>query len=292
MLVNSITESNIYYVLAKVILIGLLQSSLLWLFHEGLVSLETYGILPFSDNSEDRESFVASVLELLPITVLVNLGFSGLKFYFEHVRLYEQHLVLQKEHIETQLQALQAQINPHFMFNVLNHIHILIQKDSDLASFLLMKYSNILRYQLYESDKENVNIEDEINFMNNYIEVEKYRWENILEVNTNWKIENNKTQIPPLLLITFIENAFKYVSRSKLQKGYINIRLEQNKKELYFEVENSKAPLRQRTGSDSGIGLKNLRRRLELLYPQKHTFEINETESVYYSKLVICHGDD
>lgn len=292
MLINSITESNIYSILAKVLLIGILQSSLLWLFHEGLASLETSGMLPFSDNSEDRESFVASVLELLPITILVNLGFSGLKFYFEHVKLYEQHLVLQKEHIETQLQALRAQINPHFMFNVLNHIHILIQKDSDLASSLLIKYSNILRYQLYGSDKEKVKIEDEINFMNNYIEVEKYRWENILEVNTNWKIENNSTQIPPLLLITFIENAFKYVSRSKSQKGYINIRLEQNKKELIFEVENSRSFIKQKIISDSGMGLENLRRRLELLYPDKHTLEINDTESIYHSKLILCLVDD
>lgn len=291
-LTSSITENKMLLIVGKILLMAIFQSSLLWLFQEGLSLLETCGILPLSDNSEDKDFFIPAIIRSLPLTILVNLGFGGLKFYFEHAKLYEQHLVLQKEHIETQLQSLRAQINPHSMFNVLNHIHILIQKDPDLASSLLIKYSNILRYQLYGSDKDKVNIEDEIHFMNNYIEVEKYRWENILEVNTNWQIENNRTQIHPLLLITFIENAFKHVSRSKSQKGYINIRLEQNKKELTFKVENSRASLKQRTVSYSGMGLENLRRRLELLYPKKHTFEINETENVYFSKLVICLGDD
>ncbi|MBN9300573.1 sensor histidine kinase, partial [Dysgonomonas mossii] len=216
----------------------------------------------------------------------------GLKFYFEQAKLYEQHLILQKEHLETQLQSLQAQINPHFMFNVLNHIHILIQKDSDLASSLLIKYSDILRYQLYGSDKESVNIEDEIRFMKGYIEVERYRWENTLDFNANWQLENPKMQVPSLLLIPFIENAFKHVSRSKSHKGYISINLNQNNKELTFEVENSKSSIKRTTASNSGIGLDNVKKRLNILYPNKHSLIISETENIYHSKLIINLSND
>lgn len=292
MLTKSIAENKILLIVGKVLLVAILQSSILWLFQEGLASLETHDILPLSENSRDRESFITSILESLPLTILVNLGFAGLKFYFEHARLYEQHLLLQKEYIETQLQSLQAQINPHFMFNVLNHIHILMQKDIDLASSLLIKYSDTLRYQLYGSARETVNIKDEIDFMNNYIEVEKYRWQNTLDINTEWKIEKTEMHIPPLLLITLIENAFKHVFRSKSQKGYINIGLLLNKKELVFTVENSRSPQKQKVDSNLGIGLNNFKRRLELIYPGRYTFVIDEAEKVYLSKLTIDFSNE
>lgn len=289
---GAILKNRMPLIVCWIFLMAITQSILLSLFLEGFYLLESHGILPLSENSENKELFLAEVFGFLPLTILVNLGFGGLKFYFEHAKLYEQHLILQKEHLETQLQSLQAQINPHFMFNVLNHIHILIQKDSDLASSLLIKYSDILRYQLYGSDKESVNIEDEIRFMKGYIEVERYRWENTLDFNANWQLENPKMQVPPLLLIPFIENAFKHVSRSKSQKGYISINLNQNNKELTFEVENSKSYIKRTTASNSGIGLDNVKKRLNLLYPNKHRLIINETDYVYHSKLIINLSND
>lgn len=118
------------------------------------------------------------------------------------------------------MEILKIQINPHFMFNVLNHIHVLMQKDVELASSLLLQYSDILRYQLYRAKEEQVGLWQEVEFLKNYIEVEKLRWRGKLEVTTRWEITDAACPLAPLLMITFIENAFKHVSRSDTEKGF------------------------------------------------------------------------
>jgi LytS/YehU family sensor histidine kinase len=222
-------------------------------------------------------------MSALPTPLLINLGFCGLRFYYEHTKL-------QQAHLRSQLHFLQEQINPHFMFNVLNNIHILMQKDLELASAQLVKYSDILRYQLYNGKNEWVALKEEIQFLKDVIEVEKMRWGHSLKVQTQWNIIDGEKVIPPLLLITFIENAFKHVSRSLSETGYINILAEQQEGQLYLEVVNSKSikyPQQNKNAVTSGIGLKNIKERLALLYPKKHNLIINETKERYSVQLYI-----
>jgi hypothetical protein len=282
---KSIDKNKMAFFMFQFILTSIFQSVILWLFDEGLFHLEAKGIFP--DSGAEKESLSSAVLATLPLTILVNLGFCGLKSYCEHVKLHEQYLELQKAHLETRLQALQSQINPHFMFNVLNHIYMLIRKDTDLASSLLIKYSEILRYQLYSIKREYISLEQEIQFLGNYIDVEKSRWKNMLDVNCRWRVENTKKELPPLLLITFVENAFKHVSRSKAQKGYINIDFEQKDGIICLKIENSRSTANNRKDEDSGLGLENIKKRLDILYGDNYSLSINKTGTAYHTELVI-----
>lgn len=117
----------------------------------------------------DHKSLLIEFLFLIPSVLVINFGFCGLRFFYEHIKL-------QRIHLEIQLQVLQSQINPHFMFNILNHIHVLIQTNVDLASSLLLQYSDVLRYQLYSGRDEWVKLEQEVQFLKNFIEIEKVRW--------------------------------------------------------------------------------------------------------------------
>lgn len=214
--------------------------------------------------------------------VLINFGFCGLRFF-------EENLKLHKSIIDSQLQTLKAQINPHFMFNVLNHVHVLIKKEPDLASDLLVQYTGILRYQLYSGEKDLIHIRQEVNFLKDFIEIEKIRWKNSLVVEYSWEIEDPEAKFPPLLLITFVENAFKHVSRSKAEKGYVHISLKQTGKTLRFYVENSKfADGQDKLDRDNlGLGLEIIKRRLDILYPGKYEMDVQLSETVYSSLLKI-----
>jgi len=242
--------------------------------------LETRGIIEPSDLFSRKHSYIVEFLTATPAPVIINLGFCGLRFYYEHTKLQEVHL-------KTQLQILQQQINPHFMFNVLNHIYILMKKDVDLASNLLVNYSEVLRYQLYNGKKEFVTLGEEVQFLKEVIDVEKLRWGNELEVKCQWNLENGEIQISPLILISFVENAFKHVSRSISDTGYINILFEQRGNNIYLEIENSKSKQSIEKNKSSGIGLKNTKERLSILYPNKHKLDIEENDQVYIIRLNI-----
>lgn len=211
---------------------------------------------------------------------LINILFCGLRFY-------EENLKFQKQLNESQLYALKAQINPHFMFNVLNHLHYYVENGDRLASVLLLKYSDMLRYQLYSGKKETVPLEEEIRFLQNYIGIERMRWEDKVEVTSHWETENPQLAFLPLILITPVENAFKHVSHSRERKGYVRVSLRQNGGTLRLEVENSKPEVPNVPKPDSGLGLENLRKRLDIAYCGRYSFTVQETHSTYNSLLTI-----
>lgn len=242
--------------------------------------LEEAGVFKPSELVRTHYHVVIEYIMALPAIFIINLGFCGIRFYYEHNKLRQIHL-------KTQLQVLQQQINPHFMFNVLNHIYILMQKDVDRASELLVKYSEILRYQLYNGKEELVPLSQEIQFLKDMIEVEKTRWGKELSVDCTWQIENGDRDIQPLLFFTFIENAFKHVSRSISETGFVNVIVRQKGASLFMEVVNSKPLRRIKKNNASGLGLINARERLEILYPDRHSLFIEENEQVYIIRLNI-----
>nr|WP_294876777.1 histidine kinase [uncultured Pedobacter sp.] len=246
----------------------------------GFLYLEESGVFPPSELLLGRSLFGIMYINALLVALFVNFGFCGLRFYEENMKLHEAL-------VESQLQILHQQINPHFMFNVLNHINILMLEDVNLASSLLIKYSKILRHQLNSEKNRIVSIEQEVQFLKDFIDIEKVRWGNELTINCSWKVEDNDKEFPPLLLITFIENAFKHVSRGISERAYVNIDFEQVANSICLEIENSKSNIQQEKDSVSGLGLENIKKRLDILYADDYRLTIKDSETTYYTKLVI-----
>ncbi|OXB02090.1 histidine kinase [Flavobacterium oncorhynchi] len=215
----------------------------------------------------------------IPSAILICGTACGLRFYQEHNVIERNHAQLQQVHLEAQIKILQDQINPHLMFNILNHIHILMQSNVKLASVLLVQFSDILRYQLYECNKEYVPLHLEIKYLKDLIAVEETRWGNELEVKSKWNIEDGQLQIVPLLLVPLIENAFKHVSRLPNQKGYVRLSCEQLNDQLNFRIENSYTEQYKVPSKNQGLGLENVKKRLSIQYPEKHQFNINKSDS-------------
>lgn len=246
----------------------------------GFLYLEQNGFFPSSELLLGRTLFSIMYINALLVALFVNFGFCGLRFFEESMKLHEAL-------VRSQLQILQQQISPHFMFNVLNHINILMQADVDLASSLLIRYSKILRYQLESNKNSRVSIAQEVQFLKDFIEIEKVRWGNELTIDCSWKIDDNSKEFPPLLLITFIENAFKHAPRGLPEKSYINIALEQITNSISFEVENSKSNIQKIKDSVSGIGLQNVRKRLDIIYGDDYRLTIKDCETTHYIKLTV-----
>ena len=270
------------------ILLTLLLTFLYSCLSKGFVWLEEQGVFPKSAafSGMDRPFYAEFIGNILSAFV-VNVALCTLRFFEEHNKISREHAKLQQVHLEDQLQLLREQINPHLMFNVLNHIHILMKKNVDLADELLLRYSDVLRYQLYDCNKEKVLLEKEVDYLKDVVEVEKIRWGNELDVDCSWSIENGRKEISPLLLIPFVENSFKHVSRMPSEVGYVNIFLSQEGSTLRFMVENSKSAQAATHRKSSGIGLKNVKKRLDILYPGKHELIIQKTDSTYKITLII-----
>lgn len=257
-------------------IIGFLFTILLYLFSY----MEKKGIFP---PSEYFNMYIPVSMLFVPLSagIIINICICG-------VRFFEENMKLKKTLLEYQLRTLKHQVTPHFMFNVLNHIHTLMQTDVELASDLLIKYSEILRYQLYNDDKQYVTLEQDVQFLKDFIEVEKIRWSDKLTITCSWIIENPQQKISALLFITFIENAFKHVSKTDFEKGYIHILFEQKGNRIVLDVENSKSTLlTPKKKNTCKLGLKNIRARLEILYFERYDLSVEETDTVYRTKLLI-----
>jgi two-component system LytT family sensor kinase len=184
--------------------------------------------------------------------------------------------LLEKEKLETELKFLKYQFNPHFLFNSINSIFFLIHKNPDMASASLAKFSELLRHQLYESNENQIPLAKEIAYLENFIELEKLRQNQGLVVTFNVP-ENYPASlgIAPFILMTFVENAFKHVSKHKDAGNWIIIQLNVADNQLYIDIANSTS---EEKNTDvlkyGGIGLKNVQRRLDLVYPGQYELDI------------------
>ena len=192
----------------------------------------------------------------------------------------------QKE-VEAELAWLKNQINPHFLFNTLNNISSLAQIDGDETQEAIMQLSDLLRYAMYETNKPKVRLDGEVEFMRNYIELMKLRCNEMTTVNAQFIMHNAQFEVAPLLFISLIENAFKHGMNSNAP-ATIDIRLEQQDDTLVFNCDNTNNPKPTKDRSGSGIGLENTRRRLDLLYPGRYTWEQTITpENIYHVRISI-----
>jgi len=188
---------------------------------------------------------------------------------------------IEKEKSDNELNFLRAQFNPHFLFNSINSIYAHIDKTNKVARDMLLVFSEMLRYQLYECNVERIELEREINYIRNYIAIQKSRIDERIQVTFCIAGTNGNLLVPPLILITFIENAFKYVGFNESRENMIQIALKHYDNVLEFSVFNTKDSFVNYTQGASGLGIANARRRLELLYPNRHSLTIDDRENTY-----------
>jgi len=200
--------------------------------------------------------------------------------------IVDKQLIYELERSKTfaELEQLKNQINPHFLFNMLNNANVLTKKDPEKASQVLMKLSDLLRYQLYDSARDKVLLTSDIHFLEDFLNLEKVRRDSF-----DFVISKEGTlsgiQVPPLLFISFVENAVKHNNDSE-KSSYVNLFFDIRNNELFFKCINSK-PVLKAVNNSGGLGLANIRRRLELLFPLSHILKIEDNPEMYSVTLTI-----
>lgn len=204
----------------------------------------------------------------------------------------DQKLLKEKEteNLKTELSFLKSQVSPHFMFNVLNNLVSLARKKSDKMEPALIQLSNLLRYMLYEGNQGKINLLQELKYLNGYIDLQKLRFGDDAEIIFDYQGDLNEFELEPMLLIPFVENAFKHGMGSQ-NKPIIKITMGVENKTLAFEVENEIIQTGESKDNSSGIGLANVKRRLELLYKQNYSLNISEANNFFRVQLKIKMND-
>ena len=277
----------------------LFRKQIVWFVVLNLVLLTLLNLPSFVPRGEIpeplREHIQRRDILAFRIPTLISAGFFQLVFIFlaigarSIIRSNDIQFQLQEEKrktAEAELTWLKHQLNPHFLFNTLNNISSLTQIDPDRAQESIGQLSDTLRYALYDTDVDKVPLSGEVAFMDNYIHLMQLRCNELTEVTTDWQLPAADVKIAPLLFISPIENAFKHGVNARM-KSFVHIGLHPEGKDLVFTCENS---LFEKTGEDhigSGIGVENLKRRLELIYPGAYTYEQSEKDGVYSVRITL-----
>ena len=224
-------------------------------------------------------------------TILSTLYAFVLRLSVDWFNKYRHQKELEKQNSLTELALLRSQINPHFLFNTLNNIHAFSTRDPEKTSFAIIKLSEIMRYMLYEASHEKVMLDQELDYIRNFIALQKLRFQEMDFV--SFTVEGNTAgiQIPPMIFLPFIENAFKHGTVGTTHA--IEIDLNCTRDRLLFRCKNQiKPPGETEQNRPGGLGIKNIRRRLEILFPGQHQLEIREEKNVYIVELNInLHGN-
>jgi two-component system, LytTR family, sensor kinase len=233
--------------------------------------------------------FLANGVSIL-LTVAITTSLKLLKSWYQEERLSQS---LQRVSAQTELKFLKAQINPHFLFNSLNSLYALTLMKSDHAPEVVLRLSNILRYVLYETTAGKVALGKEVEYLRDYIELERIRLGERAKIEEVFEVKYPDAEIEPMIFLTLVENSFKHGASRQESGAWVRIGLTQPAPDsIEFEIANSKGPVGEanaaypNTGS-GGIGLENLLKRLQLLYKDRHTFLVSETAADYTVKLTL-----
>jgi two-component system LytT family sensor kinase len=210
---------------------------------------------------------------------------TSIKFSLDFSRIERERKESENENLKSELSLLRSQISPHFMFNVLNSLTALARKKSDELEPIIIKLSQLMRYMLYDSGIDKVSLETEIEYLQNYIDLQKIRFGSSVKVNFDKNVLQPGFYLEPMLLIPFVENSFKH-GTGMIMSPEISIALSNEKNKLHFIVKNKFAPnASEEKDATSGIGLQNVKRRLELLYPGKYSLEVTQEKEWFIVKL-------
>ncbi len=234
-------------------------------------------------NSRDIYSLLAGTYFI----VFLSVGIKLTEYFFNEQKRKQDAL---KDKVETELKLLKSQIHPHFLFNTLNNIYALALQKSDRAPDAIIKLSELLDYLLYHGENEQVPLGKEIELIDHYIELEKLRYGNRLQATFEKTGDPDKVMIAPVLLLPFVENAFKHGISQSRDKVWLKIHLEISDRSINFHIENSKPGIPPKENIPGGIGLENLKRRLEILYENKYTLDIHDKANIYTVHLKLTLG--
>jgi sensor histidine kinase YesM len=277
----------------------LFRKKMVWFIVVNLLLLALLNAPSFIPRGEIPEPFRAQIARrdilAFRIPTLLSAAFFQLVFIFlaigvrSMIRSNDIAFQLQEEKrktAEAELTWLKHQLNPHFLFNTLNNISSLTQIDPDKAQESIAQLSDTLRYALYDTDTDKVPLAGEVAFMDNYIHLMQLRCNELTEVTTSWDLPDAEVKIAPLLFISPIENAFKHGVNARAA-SFVRISLRPEGRDLVFRCEN---PVFEKSGEDhigSGIGVENLKRRLELIYPGAYSYEQNDENGVYSVRIAL-----
>lgn len=236
-----------------------------------------YGVLLSVIYQTDNRDFLLMFLTLSLMVPII---------YLIRERFKQQQTIdkLQQETLHAELNLLKSQINPHFFFNTLNNLYGLAIEKSELTQEVIYKLSQMMRFTIYEGRKSSVTVNDEIQYLQNFIELNQIRYKDEIDVHFKRQIEDGEQRIPPLLFINILENAYKHGADSQTHGQFIHFELKTTAKRIEFNLENNFDPqvvAAKKADKVGGLGIENLKRRLELLFPGKHQFISKEKGNSY-----------
>lgn len=197
-------------------------------------------------------------------------------------KLVSNYRLLKNEKMEAELSLLKSKIDPHFFFNTLNNLYGLAIAKSDKTPEVIQKLSEIMRYTIYEGEKNQTPLKSEINYLEEYIDIQKIRYQKNVDIQFKKDVADDSTSVAPLLFIMLVENAFKHGIESLTENAFVHINLTQQNDALTFEVTNN---FEIKPETINGLGLKNLKKRLQHLYPERHSLELEANENIYRAKI-------
>ncbi len=206
-----------------------------------------------------------------------------LKYWYTNQKAQQ---ILKEEKLQAELKFLKTQIHPHFLFNTLNNLYALTLKKSERAPDMVLKLSELINYMLYECTSDEVPLEKEIKFIQNYIDIEKMRYGDKLDVDVRITGGINTCTIAPLILLPFVENCFKHGASEELQQSWVKVSIDAQEHVILVKVENNKANGNGHARKE-GIGIQNVKRRLDLLYPNQYELKIMNGEETFLVVLTI-----
>ena len=251
--------------------------------------LSVYIAEPFFRKNFQQESIIEVFSDFLHLTVayfpaiyvvvFLMLTIKTIKDRFQEKHRFE---IIQKEKVKTELKFLKTQIHPHFLFNTLNNLYTLIRIKSDDAQEVVLKLSNMLDYMLYQCNDNEVLLKKEIELIENYIDLESLRYGNKLKLDFTYSLDNQSIKIAPLILVSFVENAFKHGASSNPKNPNISVDLKVKDNRLFFKVYNTKiVDISHKNQKRHGIGNENTQRQLDLNYKNNYNLSIEETDEDY-----------
>ncbi|OIN59887.1 sensor histidine kinase [Arsenicibacter rosenii] len=234
-----------------------------------------------------RKWYHSNVLLHFSIVYIIRelLMVSALGYYQQSVRQQQRLHELSQHQLQTELDSLRAQLQPHFFFNTLNTIYSLALHGSVKTASLVARHADIMRYILYRARKKRVPLDEEINFLSNYVAVESMRFSDKASIRFETQGIHNRIFIEPLLLLPFVENTFKHGLSQEIRTGFVQIVLVLIDHELILETRNSMVQAAGHTRADPGIGLANVSKQLALLYPDQHELSIQPDNTCYFLRL-------
>lgn len=233
-------------------------------------------IIIFNDVWDGEDSFI-----VFSLFYYIILFVSIVRWIFQQTKSI---LALRRDKVNMEMLHLKSQVNPHFFFNTLNNLYGLVKKDPEQAQELILKLSEMMRYSIYDGQNDWVPLEEEITYLKNYLELHKSRYHKKVSIEFNTTIDKDGYMIMPLLLILLVENAIKHGVEKLRHDAYVNIELKANNDQISFTITNNFDPEDQEKGP-GGIGISNLKRRLEIGYKKEFDLDLTKEYSTFTAHL-------